>query len=297
MNNIALSTVAVIVTYNRLGLLQECIGAIKNQSTTPEAIIVINNGSTDGTAAWLEDQKDLVVYNQKNLGGAGGFYRGIKEAYELGYNWIWAMDDDGYPAPDCMQQLQACIANQPDVDVWGCIVFDRDEKSNLAFQNAALYSKTGELDKSVEFVDNWAPFFNGVLFSKNVIQKFGYPNPSLFIWGDEVDYLLRIVNGGGKIKTTTKAVFYHPKDRLYSVKHNNFYVYTGGYDWKAYCFFRNRAYIGKLHYNSRYIKLVLNQLAYNYKTMPLIDFFKSSALIVKAHRDGLNFDLTKKLPY
>ena len=63
--------IAVVVTYNRKELLKKCIGKLRENN--PSQIIVVNNDSTDGTAQWLETQTDLMVIQQENLGGSGGF--------------------------------------------------------------------------------------------------------------------------------------------------------------------------------------------------------------------------------
>lgn len=286
----------VVVTYNRLNLLKEGIEAIKNQTHKPESIIVVNNGSTDGTDVWLASQTDLTVYNQQNVGGAGGFNRGIKEAYDANFDWIWVMDDDGYPAPNCLEMLLAATVKKPEVNVWGCIVVDRDNPSNLAFDCDQVINDTGEINWDIEFINNWAPFFNGVMFSREIIEKIGFPNPSLFIWGDEVDYMER-TKQIGVIASTTKAVFYHPKDRLYSTLYRDLYVYDGPINWKAYCFFRNRAYLGRKYYNRTETGSLINQFRYFYKNRPLGEFMKSVPLLLKAHMDGLNYNLKRKLPY
>ena len=48
--------VAVVVTYNRLNLLQRVVGALKGQSKKLDKIYIVNNGSTDGTKEWLDGQ-------------------------------------------------------------------------------------------------------------------------------------------------------------------------------------------------------------------------------------------------
>ena len=53
------SIAAIVVTFNRLALLQECVAALRSQTRRPDEIILINNGSTDGTAKWLAEQSDL----------------------------------------------------------------------------------------------------------------------------------------------------------------------------------------------------------------------------------------------
>ena len=101
MNNV----IAVVVTFNRQQLLSECIAALRNQTRKVDKILVINNGSTDDTINWLNNQADIEFFSQDNVGSAGGFYTGIKMAYDSGYSWIWLMDDDGYPKADALEML------------------------------------------------------------------------------------------------------------------------------------------------------------------------------------------------
>ena len=76
--------IAVVVTYNRLELLKRNIDCLR-QNTPLTSIVVVNNGSTDGTTQWLAAQPDLQVINQENVGGSGGFYTGIEYAYKAGF--------------------------------------------------------------------------------------------------------------------------------------------------------------------------------------------------------------------
>ena len=99
-----MNIIAVVVTYNRKELLKRNITCLR-ANTPVSSIVVVNNGSTDGTGEWLDDQKDLTVIHQENVGGSGGFYRGIQYAYQAGADWIWCMDDDVFPRADCMEHL------------------------------------------------------------------------------------------------------------------------------------------------------------------------------------------------
>ena len=96
---------AVVVTFNRLELLKQGIECLRKQQKLT-GIIVVNNGSTDGTREWLNAQPGLLVVHQDNVGGSGGFYTGIERAYSEGADWIWCMDDDVFPRPDCLDRLQ-----------------------------------------------------------------------------------------------------------------------------------------------------------------------------------------------
>src|SRR3990170_1109632 len=113
---------AVIVTYNRIQLLKECINALHIQTRKLEEIIVVNNSSTDGTLEWLNSQKDLTTITQENSGSAGGFHTGIKAAYEKGYDWIWCMDDDAEPELNALEELTKFFTN--DNKALACTVID-----------------------------------------------------------------------------------------------------------------------------------------------------------------------------
>ena len=120
--------IAVVVTYNRLALLTECITALRNQTRPLDAILVINNGSTDDTQQWLAQQPDIINIYQNNLGSSGGFSTGIQWAYKNGYAWIWCMDDDGYPKEDALYNL--LVADDGSLRLLNCAVIDKEDKTS-----------------------------------------------------------------------------------------------------------------------------------------------------------------------
>jgi rhamnopyranosyl-N-acetylglucosaminyl-diphospho-decaprenol beta-1,3/1,4-galactofuranosyltransferase len=67
-------------------------------------------------------------------------------------------------------------------------------------------------------IRNRANPFNGVLFSKDLIERVGYPKREMFIWGDEMNYEYRCLNQGYIPVTCIDAVHYHPNNRQVSVK-------------------------------------------------------------------------------
>ena len=91
--------IAVIVTYNRIKLLKECLNAVLSQTYKVHKIVLIDNASTDGTADLFikggEYDKDVIDYRrmETNLGGAGGFYEGIRfaEIWNVITSGLWMM--------------------------------------------------------------------------------------------------------------------------------------------------------------------------------------------------------------
>ena len=92
----------VVVTFNRAELLDRMLDGLAAQTHQPDAVIVIDNCSTDHTREVLDARTDLplhVTTTASNLGGAGGFHIGMRAAYDAGWDRIWLMDDDVVPAP------------------------------------------------------------------------------------------------------------------------------------------------------------------------------------------------------
>ena len=98
----------IIVTYNRLEKLKMNLQCILQQTVRPYIIYVIDNASTDGTDLYMQNYKisdPLLKYIRmnENQGGAGGFYVGIRQAYEDGVDYIWGMDDDAFLEKDALE--------------------------------------------------------------------------------------------------------------------------------------------------------------------------------------------------
>jgi len=209
---------AVVVTFNRLTLLQECIESLRNQTHTLDEIIIVNNSSTDGTLEWLNAQKDLTVITQENSGSAGGQHTGIKTAYEKGYDWIWCMDDDCVVMNNSLADL---IKNIQPNTVLNCLVLSKSDTNYLAFGvydliDKIFYEKTNEIEKKKKL--EYASLFNGTLFPSEVIKKIGFPIQELFIKGDEIEYFHRIRKNNFKAATIVISHLFHPSPKLKVIK-------------------------------------------------------------------------------
>ena len=147
--------IAVVVTYNRLNLLQRVVGALKGQSRKLDKIYIINNGSTDGTKEWLDVQTGLNVIHQENVGGSGGFYRGIQDASKEECDWIWCMDDDVFPRENCLETLLN--------------VAERHEKLGIVCPHRLMSGKTfvGEA-KTLNLTNPFSDMHNDMLTAQEV---------------------------------------------------------------------------------------------------------------------------------
>lgn len=186
----------VVVTYNRFALLKEVIESLRQQTYKERQIIVVNNGSTDETPNWLSEQKDIYTITQENLGGAGGFFSGMKYVAENGYNYCWIMDDDVICDKDALAELVKAIKVKENTGFVCSSVF---APNGLAMNTPHINLKVNEnfysgwydfLDKGLIKVD--AATFVSVLFATDIIRNVGLPYKDFFIWGDDSEYTTRI---------------------------------------------------------------------------------------------------------
>lgn len=219
MSNIKIC--AVVVTFNRKELLLRTLSSLYNQTLPLHSIVVIDNASIDGTSDFLQhlgylDRSNFLYYKlASNTGGAGGFYEGTKIAHESDVDWIWLMDDDGYPPKTCLKTL---LEYQDRYDFYGPLVLSDQDQATLSFPITLPHSKiiirnksqltAVRLDNNV-LSDILIPF-NGVLLRSALASKIGYPLAKFFIWGDDVEYTKRAKKFGARIATITNIEFYHP---------------------------------------------------------------------------------------
>lgn len=191
------SIAAVVVTYNRVDLLSECVVALSTQSQPLDCIYIIDNCSTDRTEdtvqQLIKSLKTKIKYIRldTNTGGSGGFNRGVQEAIEDGHHWIWLMDDDVEPYPEGLknllkyQQYSKCIHGQR-TSTDGTVYFWEAEftpKLGLAIPYADISFKKGR-----SYCEVNVGCFEGMLIHRDIVKKIGYPDPRFFIAWDDTIY-------------------------------------------------------------------------------------------------------------
>ncbi|MBB4071487.1 glycosyltransferase family 2 protein [Canibacter oris] len=192
---------AVVVTFNRLEKLRKVIASLEAQTMPPSVLVVVDNASTDGTdkyLAQLDTKIQLeVVSLAKNSGGAGGFSAGMRRGYELGADFVWIMDDDGYPAPDALEKLtagfDAAVAELGDEVPFACSVVQFTDGSICEMNNPVPTWDWGRLlVKGQNSVMVSSCSFVSVLVPRWAIEKHGLPYKEYFIWFDDAEYTMRL---------------------------------------------------------------------------------------------------------
>lgn len=217
---------AVVVTYNRELLLLECLNSLKNQSYKLDAIFIIDNNSDERTPlllikeGWIEQLpsqttnknevliktidlhktsnsfESIYVRKKENDGGAGGFYEGIKLAYSKGYDLIWIMDDDVVPLENSLKELINALHY---VGNFGFLCSRVVGNNGISMNLPEVDDRLGDnyypvWDELLEhgLVKVKSATFVSVLIPFRIVKDVGYPLREMFIWGDDIEYTLRV---------------------------------------------------------------------------------------------------------
>ncbi|NAS19303.1 glycosyltransferase [Clostridium butyricum] len=214
---------AVVVTYNRKELLKECIESLLKQTYKLKRIVIVDNNSTDNTYDYLLENKLLsdkivkYIKLQKNIGGAGGFNKGIEIACKDNeYDWIWMMDDDTIPNKDSLEQLLSGknVISEKVSFLCSKVIGPENEEMNIP----NLSRKIGEngykewmkyLNKAIVQVESAT--FVSVLINVEAIKKVGLPWKEFFIWGDDIEYTSRLSKYYGPGYVIGKSIVVHKR--------------------------------------------------------------------------------------
>jgi rhamnopyranosyl-N-acetylglucosaminyl-diphospho-decaprenol beta-1,3/1,4-galactofuranosyltransferase len=192
------SVAAVVVTYNRKDYLAGLLPTLLAQSRPLDAIYVVDNASTDGTADFLAEQygDEPVIRNlrlETNSGGSGGFYAGVRQAYLDGHHWFWLMDDDVTALPDGLEGLLAfgsqagCIHGRR-IDFHGGPFFWQPRMNE--FLGIPLPYLRDPFAAGEKVFETNSGVFEGMLVSRDVVSRIGPPDPRFFITWDDAVYAL-----------------------------------------------------------------------------------------------------------
>ncbi|MCI1791971.1 MAG: glycosyltransferase [Bifidobacterium tibiigranuli] len=208
----SLTVTAIVVSYNRAGLLQECLDALAAQTRQPDRVIVIDNASTDGAADVAEQhplQPEVTVLDH-NVGGAGGFCAGIARALadaaadhsQQTNHYVWLMDDDTIPTSTALEQLLAAAGEARERNgVWPAVLGSkalwtdgREHLMNKPRPRTWRALGAAKLQQSAEAFQVRSLSFVSCLINARMIESArALPRAAYFLWNDDYEYTTKLL--------------------------------------------------------------------------------------------------------
>lgn len=264
--------VVVTVTFNSSNYLERLLKVLLNETINVYRIVVVDNDSKENHIRKIKELSQMspiidTIYLKENLGGAGGFEKGVQYTVEK-YSeaqWLWLMDDDAYPKEDCLERLLD-YRNLTNVGCLAPVIYGIEwEKYQLYHhKNVTKYLNDGmAVCNSISELDSYTAFetdaFVGPLIKTDVIKKIGIPDGALFIYGDDREYTYRLTRSY-KMYLIKNAIIYHR-----DTKEDDISI------WKMYYKYRNKLLFVK-KYHTSFANRIIGEALVSYEMLK--DFIK-----------------------
>ena len=211
----------IVVTYNAMRWLDRCIQSVDNTSVAHD-IFVVDNGSTDGTQSYIETHYPNVFFKQSksNLGFGKANNIGLDFAANNNYQYIYLLNQDAWVFPDTVKNLIDINKRHPEYGVLSPIQMEANLKRfDKDFQNGPcdrlsnknffsdLYTRNVKEVYSVTNVmaAHW-------LISRECLLKVGAFSPSFPHYGEDDNFLDRVLYHGFKIGIVPSTIAVHDRE-------------------------------------------------------------------------------------
>jgi GT2 family glycosyltransferase len=212
---------AVVVSYNSRGWLEGCLEALAVQSYTPLEVIVVDNGSTDGSTQWLKhgERANKVLLLEATLGLASAINRGVEQAHGA---YILLLNPDTRLEPGAIAQMVAvaqgdprCAAVAPKLKFMWAPGFINGLGNRVGASGWGTDNALGHLDLG-QF-DGWeavpSACFAAALVSRAAWEAVGPLDEGYPLYYEDVDWCYRARLMGYVVRAAPKAVVYHALGR------------------------------------------------------------------------------------
>ena len=211
---------AVILNTNRCHDTVECLASLAAGTYPAMRVLVLDNGSTDGSVAAIRERFPGVDVMElaENRGYAGNNNVGVRAALATGTDWVFVLNEDTIVAPDCVEALVAVAAADHRVGVVGPLVYHHDEPGIIQSAGGGLTTwwegfHHGENDPDggqfrqpheVEWVTGC-----GILVRRDVIEEIGGLDERFYIYWEETEWCMRARKAGWRIMHAPAARMWH----------------------------------------------------------------------------------------
>ena len=219
----------IIPNYNGLRFMEPCFAALRQQKFKEFDILVVDNGSQDGSVEWLKDHEIPSIFLEENTGFSGAVNVGIR-ACETPY--VILLNNDTEPYPDYVGELVRCMDRFPEV-------FSASSKM-LQLSNRELMDDAGDMYSVLGWAYQrgvgqpasrysrarqvFAACAGAAIYRREVFEEIGYFDESHFAYLEDIDVGYRAKIFGYKNVYCPTAVVYHVGSGTSGSKYNSFKV-------------------------------------------------------------------------
>ncbi len=224
-----------MVAHDGGDFLPRTLAALAAQTRPADAVIGVDTGSRDHSAALLEQhlgKANVTVFDQPKSGMGGAVMAGLKALAPwpadgaggaAGAEWIWLLHDDAAPAPEALAELLHAVERAPSVTVAGCKQLDWHAERRLIdvglstsrWAERLTLIDADELDQGQYDgrSDTFAVNSAGMLVRREIWEELRGFDPALPGSGDDVDFCWRNRLAGHRVVVVPSAKMFHVAHR------------------------------------------------------------------------------------
>ncbi len=217
MSRVTLLVSVVIPSWNGRHHLEKCLPALQRQTYSPFEVIVVDNGSQDGTPAWLAEEWPHVrlVALRRNYGVARAFNEGVKAARGA---LVALLNNDTEPEPGWLAALVHALRRHADAGMAACKIRVWDDRTRLHAagdfytvggrpgNRGAWEVDQGQYDREEEV---FGPCGAAALYRRELFDDVGLFDERFGSYLEDVDLAWRAQRAGWRCAYTPHAVVYH----------------------------------------------------------------------------------------
>ncbi len=242
----------IIPNFNGMAFLPGCIESLRRQSFRQFDILVVDNGSSDGSAEWLEEQEIRTLRLAENQGFAGGVNRGI-EACDSEY--VILLNNDTQVLDGFVSELVRGIEESERLFSVGAMMIRADDHTKIDSAGDGLtvlgwaYQRGADQDVTMHLSerDVFATCAGAAIYRKKILDEIGLFDEMHFAYLEDIDICYRARLAGYFSRYCPTAQVYHLGSATTGSKYNPFKVRISA---------RNNVYL--MYKNQSDIQLALN---------------------------------------
>jgi len=208
----------VIPNWNGKEELPACLDSLLKQTVEHE-IVVVENGSIDGSAAFLAEHyaQITVLPQKKNLGFAGGVNAGIRYALQFDMDYVALLNNDAVVDKKWLEELVKTIDNHPEVGIVTSKIMSSDQShldsTGDIYTTWGLPYPRGRKEKNLHTYDAMTKIFGASggasLYRTTMLKQIGLFDEDFFAYYEDVDLSFRAQLAGWKVLFAPTALTYH----------------------------------------------------------------------------------------